>query len=114
MELCSGRHAVKGRLKERVTDDDLRALVTCGDEIFSSEKLNGTNDNEINRNGYVPSPQISSVMKSLSINHLPGRCKSTTTRQHNKKTAQKLRQREEKLSDQSQTLQCILQQEPQW
>ncbi|KAF2597543.1 hypothetical protein F2Q68_00012422 [Brassica cretica] len=82
----SGRHAVKGRLKElgyeisdeklnevfsrfrdltkqkkRVTDDDLKALVTCGDEIFSSEKLNGTNDNEINRNGYVPSPQISSV-----------------------------------------------------
>ncbi|CAF2144826.1 unnamed protein product [Brassica rapa subsp. narinosa] len=83
----SGRHAVKGRLKElgyeisdeklnevfsrfrdltkqkkRVTDDDLKALVTCGDEIFSSDKLNGTDDNEINSNGYVPAPQISSVV----------------------------------------------------
>ncbi|KAJ4874256.1 hypothetical protein Rs2_43825 [Raphanus sativus] len=82
----SGRHAVKGRLKElgyeisdeklnqvfsrfrdltkqkkRITDDDLKALVTCGDEIFSSEKLNGTHDNQINNNGYVPAPPISSA-----------------------------------------------------
>ncbi|CAN7045963.1 unnamed protein product [Brassica rapa subsp. trilocularis] len=81
----SGRHAVKGCLKElgyeindeklnevfsrfrdltkqkkRITDDDLKALVTlCGDEIFSSEKLNG---NEINSKGYAPDPQISSVV----------------------------------------------------
>ncbi|CAF2144823.1 unnamed protein product [Brassica rapa subsp. narinosa] len=81
----SGRHAVKGRLKElgyeiddeklnevfsrfrdltkqkkRITDDDLKALVTlCGDEIFSSEKLNGK---KMNSNGYVPDPQISSVV----------------------------------------------------
>ncbi|KAF8082330.1 hypothetical protein N665_0832s0004 [Sinapis alba] len=80
----SGRHAVKGRLKElgyeiddeklnevfsrfrdltkekkRITDDDLKALVTCGDEIISSEKLNGK---EINSNGYAPAPQISSVV----------------------------------------------------
>ncbi|KAH0940200.1 hypothetical protein HID58_007661 [Brassica napus] len=80
-----GRHAVKGCLKElgyeindeklnevfsrfrdltkqkkRITDDDLKALVTlCGDEIFSSEKLNG---NEINSKGYAPDPQISSVV----------------------------------------------------
>ncbi|KAG2284290.1 hypothetical protein Bca52824_055510 [Brassica carinata] len=81
----SGSHAVKGRLKElgyeiddeklnevfsrfrdltkqkkRITDDDLKALVTlCGDEIFSSEKLNGK---EINSKGYAPDPQISSAV----------------------------------------------------
>uniref|UniRef100_A0A0D3AY25 2-isopropylmalate synthase/homocitrate synthase post-catalytic domain-containing protein n=1 Tax=Brassica oleracea var. oleracea TaxID=109376 RepID=A0A0D3AY25_BRAOL len=82
----SGSHAVKGRLKElgyeiddeklnevfsrfrdltkqekRITDDDLKALVTlCGDEIFSSEKLNGK---EINSKGYIaPDPQISSAV----------------------------------------------------
>ncbi|ESQ32453.1 hypothetical protein EUTSA_v10005522mg [Eutrema salsugineum] len=78
----SGRHAVKDRLKElgyeiddeklndtfsqfrdltkkkkRITDADLKALVTCGDEI-SSEKLNGASGKETN--GYVPLPQISS------------------------------------------------------
>ncbi|CAN6859190.1 hypothetical protein YC2023_020514 [Brassica napus] len=85
MEIRSGSHAVKGRLKElgyeiddeklnevfsrfrdltkqkkRITDDDLKALVTlCGDEIFSSEKLNGK---EINSKGYAPDPQISSAV----------------------------------------------------
>ncbi|XP_006394566.2 methylthioalkylmalate synthase 2, chloroplastic [Eutrema salsugineum] len=80
----SGRHAVKDRLKElgyelddeklndifsrfrdltkqkkRITDADLKALVTCGDEI-SSEILNGANGKETS--GYVPVPQISSVV----------------------------------------------------
>ncbi|KFK27841.1 hypothetical protein AALP_AA8G436800 [Arabis alpina] len=71
----SGRHAVKGRLKElgyemddkklnhifsrfrdltkqkkRITDDDLKALVTCSDEICSE------------MNGSMPIPQTSSVV----------------------------------------------------
>ncbi|WZY84619.1 hypothetical protein YC2023_031003 [Brassica napus] len=78
----SGRHAVKDRLKElgyelddeklndifsrfrdltkhkkRITDDDLKALVTCRDEVSS---LNGTTGEETN--GYVPISQISSVV----------------------------------------------------
>ncbi|CAF2074814.1 unnamed protein product [Brassica napus] len=82
----SGRHALKDRLKElgfeisddklndvfsrfkdltkqkqRITDADLKALVTCCDEI-SSESLNGANGNEINSDGYEPVPKISSVV----------------------------------------------------
>ncbi|KAG2247522.1 hypothetical protein Bca52824_087150 [Brassica carinata] len=81
-----GRHALKDRLKElgfeisddklndvfsrfkdltkqkqRITDADLKALVTCCDEI-SSESLNGANGNEINSDGYEPVPKISSVV----------------------------------------------------
>ncbi|ESQ31853.1 hypothetical protein EUTSA_v10004072mg [Eutrema salsugineum] len=80
----SGRHAVKDRLKElgyeiddeklndifsqyrdltktkkRITDADLKTLVTCGDEI-SSEKLNGASGKETNGYVPVPLPQISS------------------------------------------------------
>ncbi|CAN6917123.1 unnamed protein product [Brassica oleracea] len=82
----SGRHALKDRLKElgfeisddklndvfsrfkdltkqkqRITDADLKALVTCCDEI-SSESLNGANGNEINSDGYEPVPKVSSVV----------------------------------------------------
>ncbi|KAL0836236.1 hypothetical protein Bca101_088125 [Brassica carinata] len=46
--------------KQRITDADLKALVTCCDEI-SSESLNGANGNEINSDGYEPVPKISSV-----------------------------------------------------
>ncbi|CDY23715.1 BnaC01g24060D [Brassica napus] len=77
----SGHHAVKDRLKElgyelddelndifsrfrdltkqkkRITDDDLKALVTCRDEVTS---LNGATGEETN--GYVPISQISSVV----------------------------------------------------
>jgi methylthioalkylmalate synthase 1 len=78
----SGRHAVKDRLKElgyelddeklnavfslfrdltknkkRITDADLKALVTSSDEI-SLEKLNGANG--LKSNGYIPVPQVSS------------------------------------------------------
>ncbi|CAN6912547.1 unnamed protein product [Brassica oleracea] len=82
----SGRHAVKDRLKElgyelddekilndifsmfrdltkqkkRITDDDLKALVTCRDEVTS---LNGATGEETN--GYVPISQISSVVSNL-------------------------------------------------
>ncbi|XP_056854621.1 methylthioalkylmalate synthase 1, chloroplastic isoform X2 [Raphanus sativus] len=77
----SGRHAVKDRLKEmgyelddeklndiftkfreltknkkRITDDDLKALATCGHE----NSLNGANSKETN--DYVKIPQISSVV----------------------------------------------------
>nr|QWJ73398.1 methylthioalkylmalate synthase 1-1 [Isatis tinctoria] len=82
----SGRHAVKDRLKElgfeiddeklndvfsrfrdltkqkkRITDADLKELVTCGDEI-STEKVNGANVKETSSNGYVPVPKISSMV----------------------------------------------------
>ncbi|XP_048604098.1 methylthioalkylmalate synthase 3, chloroplastic-like isoform X2 [Brassica napus] len=51
----SGRHAVKVRLRKRITDADLSALmVLYGDEI-SSKILEGTVLNE-------PIPQISSVV----------------------------------------------------
>nr|CAJ55509.1 methylthioalkylmalate synthase a [Arabidopsis cebennensis] len=80
----SGRHAVKDRLnelgyelddeklndvfsrfrdltkhKKRITDADMKALVTSSDEI-SLEKLNGANS--IKSNVYVPVPQVSSNM----------------------------------------------------
>ncbi|CAF2074819.1 hypothetical protein Bca4012_089335 [Brassica carinata] len=41
----------------RITDDDLKALVTCRDEVTS---LNGATGEETN--GYVPISQISSVV----------------------------------------------------
>ncbi|XP_048617959.1 methylthioalkylmalate synthase 2, chloroplastic-like isoform X1 [Brassica napus] len=82
----SGRHAVKDRLKElgyelddekilndifsmfrdltkqkkRITVDDLKALVTCRDEVTS---LNGATGEETN--GYVPISQVSSVVSNL-------------------------------------------------
>ncbi|CAH8271933.1 unnamed protein product [Arabidopsis lyrata] len=80
----SGRHAVKDRLnelgyelddeklndvfsrfrdltkhKKRITDADMKALVTSSDEI-SLEKLNSANG--LKSNGYVPVPQVSSNM----------------------------------------------------
>ncbi|KAF2531512.1 hypothetical protein F2Q70_00032478 [Brassica cretica] len=46
--------------KKRITDDDLKALVTCRDEVTS---LNGATGEETN--GYVPISQISFVVPNL-------------------------------------------------
>ncbi|XP_010493412.1 PREDICTED: methylthioalkylmalate synthase 1, chloroplastic-like isoform X2 [Camelina sativa] len=48
----SGHHAVKDRLKERITDADLKALVGNGDEV-SVKKLNSNGTNKL-----MSSPQI--------------------------------------------------------